>query len=362
MKVANRAISIDSPRMKAPPAGVVPWSGGSRAATPMVFVRAIVDAYARYGQDPAAALAAAGIDPATVHDPSARITAVQMERVSEAAMRELDDEALGWFSRRLPWGSYGMLCRASLGAPDLAVALKRWCRHHALLIDDVHLVLRLEDTRASLVIEERRAPRASREFCLVTLLRYVHGYACWAVDSRIPLLEAQFPYPRPAHAEAYPLMFPGPVRFDAAEAGFVFDARYAALPLVRDEAALRQMLRRALPLTVLQYRRDRLLVRRAREIIAARPDEVRDAAALAHRLNVSTRTLFRHLREAGVSLQTLKNEARCARAIALLQRTQRPVAQVARAVGFDNEKSFARAFRQWTGRSPSACRRDARAR
>ena len=38
-----------------------------------------------------------------------------------------------------------------------------------------------------------------------------------------------------------------------------FDARYLALPLVRDEAALRQMLQRALPLTVRQYRRDRLL-------------------------------------------------------------------------------------------------------
>jgi transcriptional regulator GlxA family with amidase domain len=40
-----------------------------------------------------------------------------------------------------------------------------------------------------------------------------------------------------------------------------------------------------------------------------------------------------------------------------LSRTQRPVAQVAHAVGFDNAKSFARAFRQWTGQAPSAWRR-----
>ncbi|MEQ8233951.1 MAG: AraC family transcriptional regulator [Gammaproteobacteria bacterium] len=326
----------------------------------MPFVNAIVAAFERYGRDAASALAAADIDPATVDDPAARITAAQMERVSEAAMRELDDEALGWFTRRLPWGSYGMLCRASLTAPDLGVALKRWCRHHALLTDDVLLTFGRDGTRAHLAIAEVRRPRASREFCLVTLLRYVHGYACWAVDSRIPLADVHFPFARPAHADAYPLMFPGPVRFDAASAGFSFDARYAALPLVRDEPALTQMLRRALPLTVLQYRRDRLLVRRARELITARPDECRDAAAVAHRLNVSTRTLFRHLREAGTSLQALKNEARCARAVALLQRTQRPLAQVARAVGFDNEKSFARAFRQWTGQAPGAYRRAAR--
>ncbi|MEQ8664014.1 MAG: AraC family transcriptional regulator, partial [Gammaproteobacteria bacterium] len=201
----------------------------------MAFVRAIVAAYARYGADAAGALAAAGIDPATLEDPAARITAAQMERVSEAAMRELDDEALGWFSRRLPWGSYGMLCRASLTAPELGIALKRWCRHHALLTDDVELVFTRADTRAHLDIRERRTPQASREFCLVTLLRYVHGYACWATDSRIPLAEVRFPFARPAHAEAYPLMFPGPVRFDAPAAGFSCDVRYAGLPLVRDE-------------------------------------------------------------------------------------------------------------------------------
>ena len=66
-----------------------------------------------------------------------------MEALCGAAMRELDDEALGWFSRRLPWGSYGMLCRASLTAPTLGMALKRWCRHHRLLTEDLLLTLQV---------------------------------------------------------------------------------------------------------------------------------------------------------------------------------------------------------------------------
>jgi AraC-like DNA-binding protein len=45
-------------------------------------------------------------------------------------------------------------------------------------------------------------------------------------------------------------------------------------------------------------------------------------------------------------------------AMALLRRTRQPVKQIALAVGFDNEKSFARAFRQWTGQAPSAFRRE----
>ena len=158
----------------------------------MAFVRAICAGYARYGMDPAAALRRAGIDARTVAEPTARITAGALELVSEAAMRELDDEALGWFSRRLPWGSYGMLCRASLTSPRLGLALKRWCRHHRLLTADVTLRLATSGASARLDIAEARELGEMREFCLVTLLRYVHGFACWAVDSRIPLSSVRF--------------------------------------------------------------------------------------------------------------------------------------------------------------------------
>jgi AraC-type transcriptional regulator len=87
------------------------------AATPIAFVRAMVLAYEKYGKDPGAALRQAQITPKLLCLPNGRITASQMETISGLAMQELDDEALGWFSRRLPWGSYGMLCRASLTSP-----------------------------------------------------------------------------------------------------------------------------------------------------------------------------------------------------------------------------------------------------
>ncbi len=218
----------------------------------MAFVRAIVLGFERYGVDPGGALRMAQIAPAQLEDPRARITARQMELVSGAAMQQLDDEALGWFSRKLPWGSYGMLCRASLTSPILGVALKRWCRHHRLLTGDVVLELTEGEHVATLSIAEHRSFGELRELCLLSLLRYAHGYACWVVDSRIPLLGASFPFDAPAHADVYPLMFPGPVTFGAAQAGFSFDAHYLALPLRRDERALQLMLQRALPLTVRQ--------------------------------------------------------------------------------------------------------------
>jgi AraC-like DNA-binding protein len=327
-----------------------------RAETPMAFVRAIVLAYEKYGLSADEALAKARISPAQLRQKDARIDAEQMETISATAMQELDDEALGWFSRRLPWGTYGLLCRASRGAPNLRVALKRWCRHHALLTDDIVLKLEEEQGGARLAIDERRELGPMREFCLLTSLRYVHGYACWLVDSQLPLVEVTFPFAPPPHASAYRFLFPGPVHFEREKASMVFDPRYLALRPKRDEPALDRMLEHALPLTVRQYRRDRLLVERVRGLLSDPGRASATAEAVASALHVSVRSLHRQLANEGASLQALKDDVRRQRAVELLRRTDIPIKQLVRSIGFTNDKSFARAFKAWTGQSPSAFR------
>ena len=329
------------------------------AATPMAFVQAIARAYALRQLAPDAALAAAQIAPADLDRPGARITALQMEWLSAAAMQELDDEGLGWFARPLPWGSYGMLARASLSAPTLGVALKRWCRHHGLLTRDITLAVQTEGDEARIVLGEHRPPGGDgslREFCFVSVLRNIHGLACWFVDSRIPLLGASFPFAAPPHAQAYRVLFDGPTRFDADDTAIRFDARYLALPIKRDEAAMNQMLQRALPIQVRPYRRDRLLVQRVRQVLLNQPQDAHNADDLAALLHTSARTLHRQLKEEGATLQALKDEVRRERAMALLQRTNRPIKQIAAATGFLNEKSFIRAFKTWTGMAPGEWR------
>ena len=327
------------------------------AITPIAFVNAIVAAYRRQGVSPDQLLELAQIAPESLSNPATRVSAAQFERLSGAAMQALDDEGLGWFSRRLPWGSYGMLARASISAPNLQLALQRWCRHHGLIADDISLSLTVSGELATLSITEHRDLGAMREFCLVSVLRNIHGLACWLIDSRIALQSTRFPFAAPAHADVYGVLFPGPTAFESGPAGISFDARYLALPLRRDEAALQNMLQRALPLTVLPYRRDRLLVQRVRHALAAHPEQSHSAEDLSALLHVSPRTLHRQLKEEGASLQKLKDEVRQARAIALLLRSTRPLKQVAEAAGFQNEKSFIRAFRGWTGSTPAEFRR-----
>lgn len=337
------------------------------AATPMAFVQAILRAYAAQNKSPLKALEFAQITPSQAKKSSAHITALQMERISSFAMHELNDEVLGCLSRQLPWGTYGMLVRASLTSPTLGVALKRWCRHHGLVTDDIELSVEELDGKAHIRLRELKDLGAQREFGVLSILRNLYGVACWLIDSRITLEQVQFAFEAPAHQAVYPLMFQGPVEFGHADASaskhavseLVMNASYLELPLRRDEAALQRMLETALTLTVLQYRKDRLLLTQVKQALAMHPQDTHSAEDLAPLLNLSPRSLHRQLKEEGTSLQVLKDEVRRERAIELLQRTRKPVKQVAESAGFQNEKSFIRAFKQWTGQTPAAFR-DAR--
>lgn len=326
------------------------------AQTPVALVRYVLQAYAQRGLDAAAALQAAHISPAQLHDEgSGSVEATQFEQLCVTAMQELDDEALGWFERRLPWGSYGMLARASITASTLGLALARWCRHHNLLIEDVQWQLQRDRHNAQIRIDEHRPLGPLREFALLSLLRNLQGFASWLVDSRISLQEACFPFAVPAHANLYSRLFPGAVRFDAAYAALQFDAAYLDLPLRRDAVALDQMLQRALPILIWPYRRDRLLSKRVRRLLRDAPGQ-HTGQALADQLHMSPRTLYRELRREGTSLQRIKDSVRRERAEELLLRSDMAIKQIADKVGFSSDKSFIRAFGNWTGQTPSAWR------
>jgi AraC-like DNA-binding protein len=330
-----------------------------QAHTPIAYIRAMVLAYHRRQLDPRPALLQAQISPASLFDPHAKVTALQMETMSAAAMRELDDEALGWFGRRLPWGSYGMLVRASMPSGHLGLAMSRWCRHHGLLTEDIRLTLGSHKGVAWIELEEHIALGDAREFCIVSVLRNALGVACWLCDSRIPLMGTSLRFAAPAHESSYAVLFDGETTFSASHNRIFFDAAYLQLPIRRDDAALQRMLERALQLTVRPYRRDRLLAWRVRQALQEHVALFQNVERLATHLQLSTRSLHRQLQEEGSSLQAIKDSIRLERAKALLAQTDKPIKQIAAQLGFGNAKSFIHAFRQWNGVTPGAWRTQA---
>ncbi len=78
---------------------------------------------------------------------------------------------------------------------------------------------------------------------------------------------------------------------------------------------------------------------------------------MARRLGQSRRSLQRRLGEAGTTFARLVAEVRRQRAEAFLSGRDVSVAEVSWLLGFSEQSAFTRAFRRWTGRSPTEYRR-----
>jgi AraC-like DNA-binding protein len=80
------------------------------------------------------------------------------------------------------------------------------------------------------------------------------------------------------------------------------------------------------------------------------------ADAIAAKLAVSRQTLYRSLKAEGVTFEQVLDELRCRMALHYLRGRKVSVHETAYLVGFADPTSFSRAFKRWTGKSPSEAR------
>ena len=77
---------------------------------------------------------------------------------------------------------------------------------------------------------------------------------------------------------------------------------------------------------------------------------------VARELGLSRQTLYRRLKAEGVTFEQLLDELRHHFALKLLREQHLPVKQAAWRLGFSDPAAFSRAFKRWTGTSPSLAR------
>ena len=78
--------------------------------------------------------------------------------------------------------------------------------------------------------------------------------------------------------------------------------------------------------------------------------------AASRQLGLSSRSLRRRLAESGTSYQKLLDGVRARMARQLITETTTPISTIADELGFGNPSDFARAFKRWTGQTPSSLR------
>src|SRR5690606_11585243 len=96
------------------------------------------------------------------------------------------------------------------------------------------------------------------------------------------------------------------------------------------------------------------------ELLEAIPTGNFEAATVARRLSVSTRTLQRRLTAEGCAYRDLVDEVRVQMALELLAQPELSTEEIAFKLGYTRASSFNRAFKRWTGSAPGDVRSDLR--
>ena len=171
--------------------------------------------------------------------------------------------------------------------------------------------------------------------------------------------EVLLPRAVPVGTEPYRRHFKAPVRFNQESATLIFPACNlkrkvaAADPLLH--AMLEEQIRRLRDNAGSEFSDDIRRLLRTRIM-----DQRYSADDMAGLLTMHRRTLSRRLRYSGSGYRAIANEIRFEIARQLLEETDVPLSQIAAALGYSEASAFTRAFRRWSGQTPTAWRGDVR--
>ncbi len=322
---------------------------------PSHFVRSALRGAQRQGHDCTVILRLAGIQPALLDEPRARLDPEQFAQLIKLLWEALDDEYMGFGPVQSKRGTFAMMCHAAIHCRTLDKALRRGILFYNLFPQAPGLQLQREGDWARLSVDNSQLWDPDH-FLAESLLVIWHRLSSWLIGQRIRLEETTFTYPEPAHITDYDLMFPCPRRFSAGCTSLLFHARYLDMPLLQDERTLKQFLQHSPADLLARPDGGDNLPSQIRRLLGRDCNTWPDLDGVARQLNTSPQTLRRHLREQGSSFQELKDQLRRDLAIYHLGRHELPIQDIAEQLGFSEPSAFHRAFKKWTGLTPGAYR------
>jgi AraC-like DNA-binding protein len=230
-------------------------------------------------------------------------------------------------------------------------------------VDGVQLSLEYAGPEARLVYRLTDPSIAlSRHYAELLMVYAMHVFRLGADDSWSPD-EVWFRHGPPPDLAPYRDYFGAPVRFHQSEYTTVFNRWILGRPVRACDQQLLGILEEhaSVILAQLPPPDDDLLGKLEQFVVGALPDDRAGIGAAARALGMSTRTLQRRLRERGIVFAGLVDEVRRRLSARYLADSTLTLGEIAWLLGYSESSAFNRAYRRWTGRSPSADRRRAAA-
>lgn len=261
-------------------------------------------------------------------------------------------------AERFPRGGYGVLEYTCRSAPTIRAALERIVRYVGLLNE---LVVMSLDERDGVVVIEQRIP--GEPACVgrhgnAFFLSYFLARAREVSHAPMVPVRAWFAHPAPDDVAALcQALGTTHVRFGAGANGMALPAAQVDAPISSADPPL---------LSILEAQADRALAGVApaartaaivrQQVRAQLGDGPPSLEGVATSLRLTRRTLQRRLADEGVAFQAIVDDVRRELALDYVKDARRPLGEIAYLLGYAELSPFLRAFKRWTGRTPSQVR------
>lgn len=312
---------------------------------------------ASYGLDPRRVIREEDYSPGSDSPAGARVPYPKFDRLRAEAAELIGDPLVGLRSaQHLHPSHMGALGYAWMASASLLDGFRRQERYGRMFNEQETAAVREDDDRVIVTVEARQEVLRPHEvadanLAGLTALCRLNAGADFNPD-RITMKR-----PQPAEPGPWYAFFRCPVEFGSDGDRLIISRAKATRPLSGSDPRIAALHEEIVVRDLAALDRDDILTRARVEIIDQLPSGRATEASVARALHMSTRTLNRRLRERGETFRSLLAGVRRQLAAAYLQDPSLSVTEIGFLLGFADSSSFARAYRQWFGCSPTAGRR-----
>ncbi|API58659.1 hypothetical protein BSL82_04490 [Tardibacter chloracetimidivorans] len=313
------------------------------------------------GVDRAALLLRAALHPGEINAPGWRGSVQSMTLLVQAIWAELNDEFMGFTSQPVKPGTLAMMTELALTGRTVLEALRKGIAFYGIVTNAVVTELEVEGDDVLISVKLEHPELDPDHYLLEFWLIIWHRFACWLAGEIVPITLVELPYPRPTgYLDELYHLFPAEQRFDEPRCRLRLPLDALAVSIMPDEAARQQMVRRA-PFDFMTIPgHDHSLAHQVRTLLMPRGNAVffpLSVTQIGAALGIQPVTLSRRLRAEGATVSGIIQAIRRELATSRLLGNGTTVEDIAVQLGYDEPRSFTRAFRQWMGVSPRQFRK-----
>jgi len=299
-----------------------------------------------------------GLERAQIDDATLRVSYRQIALIIKRAQRAFNQTDLGLrVGAHQSVGTFGVLGLAMMTARTFGEAIGIGVEHAAITGAMMDLELEPVGTRQVALVAR---PRFPDDELLVFLCEEMFAstlvLARGLVGAAYRPARLELTYPAPPHAAEYAKLFQCEVRFGAKQNRVVVDRHWLDVKLPTHHPVSAQQALAICREQAAQLKRQNEIVAAVERIVRRHLAERPTLANVAQALNLSERSLRRHLAAAGRVFREIHDHLRTKRALELLSAGALSIADIGNEVGFSDAREFRRAFKRWTGAAPTAMR------